>query len=181
MSRRIFGAAVLGLMSSLIAHEALFGGSHAVGGAFNSAILASAEVFGAGFLIVLALTSLFASKQAALGSVLARRTGEVLPRAPELLAFTGLWFTLCERLEAEHAMPGLPFIAAALAICALLVLAVARWFVRILAHAVLAIVSPGHELRSYTAIRHATPVVPAYQPPQLRRLFVRPPPSISAA
>lgn len=152
-----------------------------MGGAFSGAILASAEVLCAGFLTLLALTSLIASKRAAVGSVLARRTAEVLPRYPELLAFAGLWFTLGERLEAEHVMPGLPFVVAVLAVCAFIMLAVARWFVRVLAHAVLAIVTPGHALRSVVAIRHATPVVRVYQPPQLRRLFVRPPPSISAA
>ena len=178
MSRRILGAAVLGLLSSLIAHQALFGGSHAMGGAFSGAILGSAEVLCAGFLTLLALTSLFAAKRVAVGSVLAKRTAELLPRYPELLAFAGLWFTLGERLEAEHAMPGLPFVVAALTLCALVVSAVARWLVRILAHAVLSIVSPGHVLRSLTAIRSATPVVRVYQAPQLRRQFVRPPPSI---
>ena len=181
MSRRILGAAVLGLLSSLIAHEAMFGGSHAMGGAFSPALLESAAIFGAGFLAVLVLASLVASKDAAVGSVLARRTAQWLPRYPELLAAAGLWFTLGERLEAEHAGPGMVVVVAALAACALLVLAVFKSLVRLLADAVLAIVAPGHARRFFAAVRKTTPAVLAYQAPQLRRPFVRPPPSISQA
>ena len=181
MNRRLLGAAVLGLLSSLIAHEAMFGGSHAMGGAFSQALLESAAVFGAGFLAVLALASLLLSKETAVGSVLARRTAQWLPHFPGLVLSAALWFTIGERLEPEHAGPGGFVIVAALAVSALLVLAVARGFVRALADAVLAVVAPGHALRHLSTAPKYKSVLAPHEAPQLRRRFVRPPPSITAA
>ncbi|MGA8535756.1 MAG: hypothetical protein WB615_16740, partial [Candidatus Tumulicola sp.] len=105
--RGIPGALALGLLASLLAHAALYGGHHAMGGAYHDALSELAGAGGAGFAVLLAALAWTGSRVAADGSILAARLGSRLPAIGPVAAAAGLWFALAERIEPRHGDAGL--------------------------------------------------------------------------
>jgi hypothetical protein len=120
--RKVPGALALGLLASLGAHAALYGGEHAMGGDYHGLLV---QVAIAGVLSLLVGLSALAWSAAGVtpdGTVLAARLHERLPGLAPLGAAATLWFGIAEAIEAHHAG------AAPLAI--LLALTAVAWIVR---------------------------------------------------
>ncbi len=178
--RGIPGALVLGLLASLVAHSALYGGGHAMGGPYHSWFLELGLAGCLGLLASIAALAWTGSRAAADGSVLASRLCERLPGGWAVFAAAGLWFALGERVEARHADPNAVVTALVLAVAVWAVWAVARWCVRLLAGAAIAIGRPAFAQRSPHWVRCAAPAPIARRSPLLRRRFARPPPVANA-
>jgi hypothetical protein len=175
-ARGIPGALALGLLASLIAHTALYGGDHAMGGAYHEILIQFVSVGCGGFLVVLAALAWTGSGATADGSVLAARLTEKVPGVPVLAASAGLWFALGERIEPRHADAGLAVTLVVVFAAAWSLLTLVRWGVRRLAGAVIAISRAPHAERSFLWIRHLQPAPIPRRSPLLRRRFARPPP-----
>ena len=178
--RGIPGALVLGLLASLVAHSALYGGGHAMGGAYHSWFLELATAGCFGLLASIAALAWTGSRAAADGSVLAARLSQCLPTGWMVLGAAGLWFALGERIEARHADPNVIITAAVLAVAVWIVSAVARWCVRFLARAAIAIGRAAFAQRSPQWLRRSAPPPMERRSPLLRRRFARPPPVANA-
>jgi hypothetical protein len=174
--REFPGALALGLLASLIAHTALFGGEHQLGGAYQAAIFTMVSSAVGGLLVGFAALAWLGARHTADGSILASRLGQRLPGLAPLLATTALCFALCERLEPEHAARGLLPLVVALAVAAWLVRALAQVAIEALARAVIAIDRTPFAPRIPIRVHLAVPVVIVKPAPQLRRRFARPPP-----
>ncbi len=178
--REIPGALALGLLASLIAHTALYGGDHAMGGAYHTVLLELAATGCAGFAVALAALAWTGSGKAADGSVLAARLTSRLPGFASLAVSAGLWLAIGERVEASHADAGLFATVAALIIAAVALLTLTRWLVRRLAGAVIVIARSPFAERPLLWVRHLQPAPIARRSPVLRRRFARPPPIANA-
>jgi hypothetical protein len=174
--REIPGALALGLFASLIAHTALFGGGHAMGGAYHDLLVQLASASCLGFALVLGALAWSGSRETADGSVLAARLAGRVPGIAPLVTAAGLWFALGERLEARHADPGLLVSLAVVAATAGAILALVRLGVRRLAGAVIAISRSPFAERASIRVRLLQPAPIARRSPLLRRRFARPPP-----
>jgi hypothetical protein len=174
--REFPGALALGLLASLIAHTALFGGEHQMGGAYHAAIFTLASSAVGGLLVGFAALAWLGARHTADGSILAARLGHHLPGIAPLLAATTLCFALCERLEPEHAARGLLPLVVALAVAAWLTRALAQVAIAALAGAIIAIDRSPFAPRTPVWVRLAVPVVAVKPAPRLRRRFARPPP-----
>lgn len=178
--RGIPGALVLGLLASLVAHSALYGGGHSMGGAYHAWFLDLAAAGCFGLLASIAALAWTGSRAAADGSVLAARLGERLPGCWAVFAATGLWFALGERIETRHADASLLAVVAVLALAAWAALTFARWCVRVLAGAVVAIARTAFAARLPQWLRRSLPAPIVLRSPLLRRRFARPPPVANA-
>ncbi len=174
--REIPGALTLGLLASLIAHTALFGGGHAMGGAYHDALVQLAGAGCGGFVLALAALAWTGSRRAADGSVLSARLATRLPALPSLVASAGAWFAIGERIEGRHADAGLLATITVVVLAAAAVLAIGRWLVRRLAGAVIAVSRSPFAERPLIWVRHLQPAPIARRSPLLRRRFARPPP-----
>lgn len=174
--KRLPAALALGLLASLIAHSALFGGSHAMGGAYHGALLETAFAGCAGLLGFIAALAWLGASTAADGSVLARRLASVLPGLPALTLATTAWFVLGERLEPAHSAAPALVVLGALLLAAWLLHRMALAAVAVLARAVLTIVTSPFAARVPSWLRIAAPAPLSRRSPVLRRRFARPPP-----
>jgi hypothetical protein len=180
--RAIPGALAMGLVAALLAHAAVFGGGHAMGGAYHGLLLelsAAAMVAMAGAAAVVIRSG---ARFAADGSILAARIVRLLPSLPLLVAASAGWFALGECIEPRHDAAPIAAIGAALILAAALLLAAARAVVGWFATAVVAIVRFGFAGRrpAVTVRPYLIPLaIPAA--PTLRRRFARPPPTIAPA
>jgi hypothetical protein len=180
--RGIPGALAMGLIASLVAHAAVFGGGHAMGGAYHSLFVelsAAAAVAMAGIAAVVIRSG---ARFAADGSILAARIGRLLPSLPLLAASASGWYFLGEWVEPHHAAAPAVAIAAALTLASALLLTAARAAIAWIADAVVAITRFGFAGRRPSAVARLT-LVPLTIPaaPTLRRRFARPPPTIARA
>jgi hypothetical protein len=174
--REFPGALALGLLASLGAHTALYGGSHEMGGAFHSELVTVAAAALGGFLVAFGALAWTGSRHAADGSVLAARLAGRLPGLAPVLIATAACFALGERLEPAHAVTAFwPLVAAIVASAALLLL-LARAAIKTLAGAIVAISRPAYAARTPVWLRRAAPVFAVAPAPSLRRRFARPPP-----
>ena len=126
--RKLPGGLVLGLLASLAAHTALYGGQHAQGGVYHDMLMQITSAAALGFL---ALALVLAWNQAAHtidGSVLAARLRERLPDLFTVVGSTAVWYAAIEAVEPRHA--GVPWFAV------LIALVVAAFAVLRLGHAV---------------------------------------------
>lgn len=178
--RGIPGAVVLGLLASLVAHSALYGGTHAMGGAYHGWLLELAVAGCFGLLASFAALAWTGSCAVLDGSVLATRLSERLPGGWWVFAAGSLWFTLGERIEPHHADAGSLVSLVVLAVAAWGVFALARWCVRLLADAVIAIATAAFAQRSPRWLRRAAPAPIVRRWPVPRRRFARPPPVANA-
>jgi hypothetical protein len=178
--RKIPGALVLGLLASLVAHTALYGGEHAMGGAYSELLLELALAGGLGLAGAAAALAWSAARRTADGSILA---ADLAARLPSALS-TGLsaigWFIAGEGAEAPHRGPGWLLVTLALAGAAWLVVRLAHALVRAIADAIVAVVRSSFAPRRprRRLARHPAPVILAS--PLLRRRFARPPPIATA-
>jgi hypothetical protein len=162
------------------AHAALFGDGHAMGGAYHALLvqgaLAVAVSLGA-FFTALAFTQ---SGATADGSVVASRLRARLPDAGAVIACAGLWYTLAEAVEPQHAAVSPILAIALLAASACLVLRLAVAAARAIAAAVFAICHAAFAPR--LPLRRRRPRLrPLQRRPLLaRRRFARPPPIVAA-
>ena len=79
--RKVPGALAVGLLASLAAHTALFGGSHAMGGAYHELFLQAALTIVVGACLLFASLAWSGAKSTADGSVLAARLCSRFPSA----------------------------------------------------------------------------------------------------
>jgi hypothetical protein len=178
--RRIPGALALGLLASLLAHSVLYGSDHAMGGAYHDLLVQLATAGCSAFVLLFAALAWCGATRVADGSVLAARLAAKLPTPAALVASTGLWFALGERIEPQHAEAGLFLTLVVVAAIAVLLFALARWGVRSLARVVIAIARLPFAACSAHWIRCLEPVPVVHRSPQLRRRFARPPPIANA-
>jgi len=180
-ARELPGAVALGLLASLLAHTAAYGGGHAMGGAYHTALVAGAAGGALGALIA-ALSLAWASAGRALdGSILAARLRAGLPSWPLLTLAATAWFAFGETLEAHHDGVAIPLVAAALVASAYVVLFFARMALSFLAAIVIAIRVDAFAPRLSTWQRLT--LLPAPVPRHLLRAdrrYARPPPSVFA-
>jgi hypothetical protein len=164
----------------LVAHTALYGGEHAMGGAYNELLLEVAAVGATGFVAFLAALAWMGTGTTADGSILAARLRTQLPGLAPLTVAAGLWFLLGERVEAPHFGAGIVFILASLLAASWLLLALTRSAVRLLAGAIVAIVRDAFAPRTPAWFRPARRPLLVRRRPLLRRRFARPPPIANA-
>jgi hypothetical protein len=168
----------LGLLTALLAHEAVYGSSHAAGGPYHAALNLLALTGLGAFAVLTACVAWLGARQAD-GSILARALRAYLPGFRELAAVGALWFALIERIEPEHAVHApLLLIIAALAFAAWLISAACRSFARALAAIALAIVARPFAPRMPVTRRLFTRPSSARRTAFVYRRFVRPPPAV---
>ncbi len=177
--RKVPGSLVVGLLASLAAHAALYGGAHAMGGDYHALLV---QIALGGALCLLAFFGALAwggSKGTADGSVVAARLRARVPGFGALFASTLLWYAAAESLEPHH--------AAASAVGATFALAGIAWLVQRLAHALVAILAgaviaagraPFSPRLTSWARRQRRHLI-ARRAPTARRRFARPPPVLA--
>lgn len=178
--REIPGALALGLLASLLAHTALYGGEHAMGGAYHELLVEIAGAGSFGFVALLAALAWTGSRAASDGSILAARLNSRLPGLGPLAASAATWFALGEHVEPSHSGTGLLFVGVFLIAAAWLLRTLARGVVRLLAGAVIAISRSPFTARGPVWVRSARRAPIARRSPSLRRRFARPPPIANA-
>ena len=178
--RELPGALVLGLLASLVAHAVIFGGEHAMGGAYNGLLLQLAVVGSLGMGVAFAAVAWGGAGRLADGSVLAARIGERLPALPTIFGATCFWFALGERIEPEHAAASLLFTLLCLVVSAALLGVAARFTLRLLVDATFAVSRPPFLRRIPAWVRRTQQPPIILRSPLLRRRFARPPPIANA-
>ena len=138
--RQLPCALVLGLLASLAAHVAAYGGAHVEGGAYH-ALLEDLALCGGAIGLFGAMFGAFGGAGGCLqGSVLAARLAVWLPSA-RLIALTGLsWFVLIESVEPAHAAVSLLAIAALMLLASIALRVAAHTVLRAIAEFVFAVV-----------------------------------------
>jgi hypothetical protein len=138
--RQLPGVAILGLVASLLAHVASYGGNHEAGGAYHMTLELLA-LGGAGvFLASVAALAWLGARRHADGSILAAALRPLVPSTAALAVSASLWFAAIESLEPQHLWhASVLVIALCLLAASLLVTLLARAFVRAIAAIVLAI------------------------------------------
>jgi hypothetical protein len=174
--RKVPGALAFGLLASLGAHAALFGGDHAMGGGYNALLVQAAAAGTLCVLIAFGALAWSAAGGTADGSILAARLSSRLPGFIPVLAASALWFGLGEAIEPSHAR--------ALALATILCLALASWLVGLIARAVvvalaslvISITRASFSSRTPSWTRRARPIPIARRLLRASRRFARPPP-----
>ncbi|MEO6836600.1 MAG: hypothetical protein ABI231_11950 [Candidatus Tumulicola sp.] len=178
--REIPAALALGLLASLAAHTVLYGGEHAMGGAYHDLLLQVAAAGSVGFVALLGTFALTGSHGPADGSILGARLASRLPGLGSLAASAAMWFALGEHVEAAHSGTGLLLTVVVLVAAAWSFLTLAHRAVRLLANAIIAIARLPFAARTPLRVRPARRVPIARRSPLLRRRFARPPPIANA-
>jgi hypothetical protein len=164
------------LLAALIAHMAIFGGDHAMGGAYHALLLQIALCGGLSLLVFFAGLTWARSGGAADGSIVAARLRERLPRVSTVVAATAAWYVLAEGIEPHHATAPLLLAVVALAAASWIVSRFAATAIRALAAAVLAILGASFAPRAPSWARRPSPRPFVRRPLCVRRRFARPPP-----
>ena len=174
--RKVPGTLTLGLLASLAAHAALYGGGHAMGGSYHGLLLEAALAGAAGLLAIFGAIAWSESGITADGSVVAARLRTQLPRNAGVLLAAGFWYVAGEAIEPHHAAA--PFVGS---FCLIVVFAYAvLWLARVataaLARAVLAIARASFSPRPPLWRRRPRPRPLYRRAYHARRRFARPPP-----
>lgn len=176
-ARELPGAAALGLLASLLAHTAGYGGGHAMGGAYHDSLLAAASLAGLGSLLILLGMAWAGSGRTLDGSVLAARLQAALPSWHLLAIAATLWLALGESIEPRHDDASPFLLAIALLTAAWIVRALALLLVRCIAGVVIAIRSEAFARRALAHRRlFLEPAPLAHHLLCARRRYARPPP-----
>jgi hypothetical protein len=181
VNSRAPGAFILGLLASLVAHAAIFGGGHAMGGAYHGALLQLAVAGSLGMGVAFAALVWGGAGHVTDGSILAARLGERLPALPAILGATSIWFALSERIEPAHAAASLPLTLLSLVASAVLLRVIARYALSLLVGAAFAIGRAPFSRRAPAWARRAQTTPIMHRSPLLRRHFARPPPIAATA
>lgn len=179
--RKVPGALALGLLASLIAHAAVYGGDHAAGGNYHLLLL---EIAAAGALALTAaalLTGWSGARSAVNGSVLAARLTARLPGFVPLLTATVVCYATIEFLEPHHGDASFLGAGLCLTVASWIVATLCRWFCAVIAATMLLIAGSVFAARTFAwfVYRTAAPV-----PRRIlcaHRRFARPPPTGSFA
>jgi hypothetical protein len=173
---KVPGTLMLGLLASLAAHAALYGGSHAMGGSYNELLL---QVALGGFLGLIALFGALAWGGAggtSDGTVLAARLRDRLSGGPAVLLSAGVWFIVAESIEPSHTAAPLAVSLAALLAASYAVAWIARTVIGAVARAVLAVPHTAFSPRTPSWRRRSHRPVAPRRTLLTRRRFARPPP-----
>jgi hypothetical protein len=174
--RKVPATLGLGLLGSMLAHTAVYGGDHILAGGYHQLAIELCLLAGAGLVLGWAGLAWSSLGRVADGSVLAARLGERLPPLFLVVASSGFWFALCELIEPHHAAVAPVAVAVCLLLAAWILQQLARTMLGALARIVIAIA------RSAFAPRTPTWAPRPMARPVLRRLlcarrrFARPPP-----
>jgi hypothetical protein len=167
----------LGLIASLLAHAAGYGGGHAMGGSYHELLLVlSALALFAGVLAVGALAWAGAGRTRE-GSILAARIRTAVPSWPALAAAGASWLALAEHLEPRHQTVSPPLLLAAVALAAWLLLVLARGAISLLAAAAIALRRGRFAQRPLAWRIHACPAPAVSRILRAARRYARPPPT----
>jgi hypothetical protein len=173
--RKVPGAVVLGLLASLMAHAALYGDGHAMGGTYHALLMQLALGGLVAFAACVGALMWSEAGRTADGSVLAARLRQRLPGLGVLPAAI-IWYVTAEAAEPHHAAASVVASLAAIALASLLVERLARALVAVLAHAVIAIARASFSPRAPAWRRWPSPSPIPRRPLLTRRRFARPPP-----
>lgn len=175
--RQLPGALILGLLASLAAHAAGFGGSHTEAGAYHE-LLSILAFAGAGGALVAAIFAAFGNcGNCVQGSVLAARLCTWIPRARAVALSGGVWFTFIESLEPAHGPASFIIIALTMLVAALAGRGLAVLAARVLATCAIAIARIATAPRAvFFARRYQAPAI--VTPHLARRIVTRPPPRV---
>ena len=173
--RQLPGALILGLLASLVAHAAGFGGSHTEAGAYHE-LLSTLAFAGSGAALVAAICAAFGNiGTCAQGTILATRLCTWIPSAGAVALAGGLWFAFIESLEPAHGPASFIIIALAMLVAALALRGLAVLSARVLATCVIAIARIATAPRIvFFARRYSAPAI--VTPHVARRIVTRPPP-----
>ena len=175
--RQLPGLAILGLLASLIAHAASYGGNHELGGAYHATLELLALVGAGAFAASIGAFAWLGARRYAEGSILAAALRPLVPSPGALAVSAGLWFGLIESLEPEHPWhASLLVVAVCLILASLLVAFAARALVRAVAAIVLAIARQPFVRRPVCYRRRFAHRSSARRAAFVYRRFARPPP-----
>lgn len=177
--RQLPGLAILGLLASLIAHSASYGGNHEIGGAYHTTLELLAFGGAGAFAASLVALAWLGARRHADGSILAAALRPLLPSGTALAVSASLWFGLIESLEPEHLWrASLLVVALCLVVASLLVAFLARALVRAVAAMVVAIARAPFVRRPVCYRRRFTHRSSARRAVFVYRRVVRPPPGL---
>ena len=174
--RELPGALILGLLASLVAHGAAYGGGHATGGAYQADVLSLALAGAVGFALLLGLVAWVNSRRMADGSVLASKLLPLLPNPAAIGALASASFFGIEALESHHAQAPGVLILIALLLASFALSKLAQLFVRAIAHVVFALSRQAFAPRRPFFARRAVALVRISGGAHAYRRFARPPP-----
>ena len=130
MARQLPGALCLGLLAAFVAHIAVYGAGHTMGGSFGEALR------------LLAVTTTIAAAIAWLamgwasrgrlcdGTVIAARMERLFPSVPAITVAAVGWFALAESIEDSHAGASIAILAGSLLLASFFVGKIARLALR---------------------------------------------------
>jgi hypothetical protein len=176
-SRKLPGVIALGLLVSLLAHAAVYGGSHALGGSYDDLFQGLALAGVIGFVALVAQLA-WAGRECCMGSVLASRLASVLPPLLPLAIAGGAWFAFGELIEGRHASAAVWIIALAVIAAAALVRYLAGLSIRAIAAIAIAGLERLFAPRLPQFVRLFEEPVRAHDDAHLAQRFARPPPAL---
>jgi hypothetical protein len=180
--RQFPAAAILGLLASLAAHAASYGGDHQAGGAYHSTLVLLALAGVGGFVASVAALAWFGVRRHADGSILAAALRPMVPPIAGLAVSAGLWFGAIEGLESPHAWhASLVVVALFLIAASLLINLASRALVRAIAAIVVAIARAPFARRPVCYRRRFAHRSSARRTCFVYRRFARPPPGVMLA
>jgi hypothetical protein len=174
--RKVPGGLALGLLASLAAHAALYGGDHGVGGAYHALLMQITSAGALGFVALIAGLAWTQSMHTTDGSILAGRLRERLPGAGSVIASAAVWYAAIEAVEPHHAGVSAIALIAVLSAASYLVLRVARAMTDVFASAAIAISRTSFLPRVPGWRRRQRGRLTSRQSLLARRRFARPPP-----
>jgi hypothetical protein len=176
--RQFPAVAILGLLASLAAHAASYGGNHEAGGAYHTVLELLALAGVGGFLVSVTALAWLAVRRRADGSVLAATLRPLVPPVAGLAVSASLWFAAIESLEPAHLWhASLVLVAIFLIAASLLINLASRALVRAIAAIAIAIASAPFARRPVCYRRGFTHRSSARRTRFVYRRFARPPPS----
>lgn len=175
--RKVPGALALGLLASLVAHGALYGGEHSMGGGYHGVLLQLAAVVSLSLVIFFGFLAWSNARVAVNGSVLAARLAERLPGFGSLFTAATLWYTAAEYVEPHHA--GAFWLAVPLVIAAVswLIQRCCRYALMLLADAIIAVLRRDFAPRTPVWVKQPAIAPVERRVSHCRRRFARPPPT----
>ena len=175
--RKIPAGLALGLFASLTAHVALYGGQHAVGGAYHALLMQISSAAVLTFIAMLGALAWSQSRHLADGRALAASLRERLPGLGTVVTSAAAWYAGVEAIEPHHAGAAGFALVAALCAASYAVLRLARAMTETFAYAAITISRTSFSPRVPAWRRRPRERVAARHSFQARRRFARPPPN----
>jgi hypothetical protein len=177
--RQFPAVALLGLLASLAAHAASYGGSHEAGGAYHTALQLLAVAGVGAFVVSLAALAWLGVRRRADGSVLAASLRPLVPPVAALAISASAWFAVIESLEPSHAWhASFVLVALFLVAASVLINLAGRALVRAIAAFAVAIARAPFARRPVCYRRRFASCSSARRTLVVYRRFARPPPSL---